>query len=92
MKGTFGITREEGGYWEKAERGNLVHSIWFDDGSQWDAVNGWRERVRPVTFADRVNLIITEANQKFDHLAAALRTESDLLRMGPGRVIRSEWR
>lgn len=32
---TFGRHRVPG-------RETLVHSIWFDDGQVWDAVNGWR--------------------------------------------------
>lgn len=72
MNGTFAVTWEEGGIWQLAQRGCSVHAIWFDDGSQWDSINGWRHRVRPITFADRVNLIMTEANKKFDAIVPDL--------------------
>lgn len=64
---TVFVTHEEGGPWfafpskyYPGERlratGVLVHSIRFDDGSVWDAVNGWRtvpaeppQRSRPTS-------------------------------------------
>lgn len=45
----FAVTFEEGGDWVpfpckhlNKEGGILVHSIRFNDGSVWDAYNGWR--------------------------------------------------
>ena len=48
---TVAVTEREGGDWvpfvprqmPKDDRGRLVHSIQFDDGSVWDAHNGWRK-------------------------------------------------
>lgn len=41
------MTRTEGGPWLPFDRDvgreSLVHSILFEDGSVFDAVNGWRE-------------------------------------------------
>jgi hypothetical protein len=39
------ITREEGGEWLPfpANRGGKIHAIEFDDGSIFDAYNGWRK-------------------------------------------------
>jgi hypothetical protein len=51
MPKTFAITRIEGGHWEPFVKhaspspdreGSKVHAIMFEDGSVWDAFNGWR--------------------------------------------------
>lgn len=46
----FAIVRAEGGPWEpfvkharpSSSEGQKIHAIMFDDGSIWDAYNGWR--------------------------------------------------
>lgn len=49
---TVAITREEGGrwipfeIWETGRECGLVHSIKFEDGSIWDAINGWRPEAK----------------------------------------------
>lgn len=50
MPKTFAVTRTEGGCWEPFiehrrppnHEGWKVHAIMFEDGSVWDASNGWR--------------------------------------------------
>ena len=39
------VTASEGGDWIRKDefKGNVVHSIKFEDGRIWDAVNGWRK-------------------------------------------------
>ncbi len=47
---------------------------------------GWRAS-KPLTFADKVDLILTEANSKFDRIMPDLATERDLLACRPGGII-----
>jgi hypothetical protein len=53
------VTFSEGGNWvsfpcreRNTPQGILVHSIKFDDGSIWDAYNGWR----PSTLPEKMEL------------------------------------
>lgn len=63
---TFAVTTEEGGIWRDLGEFDYIHSIWFEDGRQWDAINGFRASVRPVTFAARIDKILHQTHEKLD--------------------------
>ena len=46
MPRTVAVTLEEGGEWwpfaSGGHVGKVIHSIKFEDGRIWDAINGWR--------------------------------------------------
>jgi hypothetical protein len=75
---TFAIVRKEAGDWEPFaphvrppdHEGWKVHAIMFEDGSIWDASNGWRPNelpygLKPKTPADLRPHFEMEAAMKF---------------------------
>jgi hypothetical protein len=98
---TFAVTRKEGGEWEQfvvAKRplppdreGWKVHSILFEDGSMWDASNGWRPTVAPMQDLDDLRAHWakqeSERKQMADKLKKAFLADLTELSRKHGRII-----
>ncbi len=57
MKKVVDVATEDGNLWERWRPGRVyqVHAIRFEDGSIWDATNGWRDGVRLTSMAHPIN-------------------------------------